>query len=73
MKGWQYNILIYNINNISLVKVLITIISFVFRIIARIDDDMLKYYCNEDLFLLDIKQVEGDDVFEVTLIELMDH
>lgn len=73
MKGWQYNILIYNINNISLVKVLFTIISFVFRIIARIDDDMLKYYCNEDLFLLDIKQVEGDDAFEVTLIELMDH
>ncbi|PNF40628.1 hypothetical protein B7P43_G05900 [Cryptotermes secundus] len=43
------------------------------RIIAKIDDDMLKYYCNEDLFLLDIKQVEGDDAFEVTLIELMDH
>ncbi|XP_069681599.1 protein grainyhead isoform X3 [Periplaneta americana] len=42
-------------------------------IIAKIDDDMLKYYCNEDLFLLEIKQVEGDDAFEVTLIEVLDH
>ncbi|XP_021919127.1 protein grainyhead isoform X3 [Zootermopsis nevadensis] len=42
-------------------------------IIAKIDDDMLKYYCNEDLFLLEIKQVEGEDAFEVTLIELIDH
>ncbi|XP_068083486.1 protein grainyhead [Anabrus simplex] len=42
-------------------------------IIAKIDNDMLKYYCNEDLFLLEIKQVDGDDCFEVTLVELMDH
>jgi len=53
--------------------VLFTAVLFIFRIIAKIDDDMLKYYCNEDLFLLEIKQVEGDDAFEVTLIELMDH
>lgn len=52
---------------------LFTVIPLIFRIIAKIDDDMLKYYCNEDLFLLEIKQVEGDDAFEVTLIELMDH
>ena len=57
----------------SLITVLFTAVLFIFRIIAKIDDDMLKYYCNEDLFLLEIKQVEGDDAFEVTLIELMDH
>jgi len=56
-----------------LIIVSIIVIPSIFRIIAKIDDDMLKYYCNEDLFLLEIKQVEGDDVFEVTLIELMDH
>lgn len=60
-------------NNTSLITVLFTAIPFIFRIIAKIDDDMLKYYCNEDLFLLEIKQVEGDDAFEVTLVELMDH
>jgi len=58
---------------VSLITVLFTVVPFIFRIIAKIDDDMLKYYCNEDLFLLEIKQVEGDDVFEVTLVELMDH
>lgn len=57
----------------SLITVLFTAVPFIFRIIAKIDDDMLKYYCNEDLFLLEIKQVEGDDAFEVTLVELMDH
>lgn len=60
-------------NNASLITLLFTAITFIFRIIAKIDDDMLKYYCNEDLFLLEIKQVEGDDAFEVTLVELMDH
>jgi transcription factor CP2-like protein len=53
--------------------VLITALTSVSRITAKIDDDMLKYYCNEDLFLLEIKQVEREDAFEVTLIELMDH
>jgi len=60
-------------NNASLITVLFTAIPLIFRIIAKIDDDMLKYYCNEDLFLLEIKQVEGDDAFEITLVELMDH
>lgn len=46
---------------------------FLFRIIAKIDDDMLKYYCNEDLFLLEIKQIDGHECFEVTLEELSDH
>ncbi|CAG2060607.1 unnamed protein product [Timema podura] len=35
-------------------------------IIAKIDDDMLKYYCNEDLFLIEIKQIDEDEMFEVT-------
>ena len=35
---------------------------------------MLKYYCNEDLFLMDIRQDRNEeDMYEITLIELMDH
>ncbi|KAG8225911.1 hypothetical protein J437_LFUL005947 [Ladona fulva] len=42
-------------------------------ILAKIDDDMLKYYCNEDSFLLDIKPAaDGEDAFDITLTELMD-
>ncbi|XP_046393209.1 uncharacterized protein LOC124161070 isoform X2 [Ischnura elegans] len=42
-------------------------------IMAKIDDDMLKYYCNEDLFILDIKpSPDGEDTFDITLTELMD-
>lgn len=34
---------------------------------------MLKYYCNEDLFLMDIRQDREDaDLLEITLIELME-
>lgn len=34
---------------------------------------MLKYYCNEDLFLMDIRQDrEENDMIEITLIELID-
>ncbi|CAH1103514.1 unnamed protein product [Psylliodes chrysocephalus] len=40
-------------------------------IIAKIDDDMVAYYCNEDLFLLELKAV--DDAVDVTFVELMDH
>ncbi|GLH11960.1 Protein grainyhead [Gryllus bimaculatus] len=42
-------------------------------ITAKIDNDMLKYYCNEDLFLLEIKQGDSDDSYDITLVELMDH
>lgn len=45
---------------------------FTFRIIAKIDDDMVAYYCNEDLFLLELKSVD-EDLFNITFVELMDH
>lgn len=45
---------------------------FVCSIIAKIDDDMVAYYCNEDLFLLELKAVD-EDLFDITFVELMDH
>lgn len=47
------------------------ITSSAFRITAKIDDDMLSYYCNEDIFLLEVRQVE-EDLFDITLTELSD-
>ncbi|KYB29831.1 Protein grainyhead-like protein [Tribolium castaneum] len=41
-------------------------------ITAKIDDDMVAYYCNEDLFLLELKIVE-EDLFDITFVELSDH
>lgn len=41
------------------------------RITAKIDDDMLSYYCNEDIFLLEVRQLE-EDLFDITLTELPD-
>lgn len=41
------------------------------RITAKIDDDMLSYYCNEDIFLLEVRQLE-EDLFDITLAELPD-
>ncbi|XP_031335956.1 protein grainyhead isoform X3 [Photinus pyralis] len=41
-------------------------------ITAKIDDDMVAYYCNEDLFLLELKAVD-EELFDITFIELMDH
>ncbi|XP_055707705.1 protein grainyhead isoform X9 [Phlebotomus papatasi] len=38
-------------------------------ITAKIDDDMLSYYCNEDIFLLEVRQLE-EDVFDITFTEL---
>ncbi|XP_045482886.1 protein grainyhead isoform X3 [Harmonia axyridis] len=40
-------------------------------IIAKIDDDMVSYYCNEDLFLLELKAVD-EDLFDITFIEYTD-
>lgn len=42
-----------------------------YRITAKIDDDMLSYYCNEDIFLLEVRQLE-EDLFDITLTELPD-
>lgn len=41
------------------------------RITAKIDDEMLAYYCNEDIFLLEVRQIE-EDLFDITLTELSD-
>ncbi|CAB4057633.1 TFCP2 [Lepeophtheirus salmonis] len=43
-------------------------------ILAKIDDDMLKYYCNEDVFLMQVMVTEGaggEDhmVYDITLSE----
>lgn len=43
-----------------------------YRITAKIDDDMLKYYCNEDIFLLEVRHSK-DDMLDIFLIELMDN
>lgn len=43
-----------------------------YSITAKIDDDMVAYYCNEDLFLLELKAVD-EDLYDVTFVELMDH
>ena len=40
-----------------------------FSVLCKVDDDMLKHYCNEDIFLLEVCQQDGDDVIDVTLIE----
>lgn len=38
-------------------------------ITAKIDDDMIKYYCNEDVFLLEVTHSK-DDLLDIHLIEL---
>lgn len=32
---------------------------------------MLAYYCNEDIFLLEVRQIE-EELFDITLTELSD-
>lgn len=36
---------------------------------AKIDDDMLKFYCNEDLFLLEVHQSADKESLDIILIE----
>lgn len=44
------------------------------RITAKIDNDMLKYYCNEDSFLLEVRHSdENENMLDIILIEFMDH
>jgi len=33
---------------------------------------MISYYCNEDLFLLEVRQIE-EDLFDITFTELPNH
>lgn len=39
---------------------------------ATIDDAMIQHYCNEDTFLLEIRQAEQDGAYHITLIEVGD-
>lgn len=41
-------------------------------IMAKIDDDMLKHYCNEDLFIMEITTSTEDGMYDITLKELFD-
>ncbi|KAI5640558.1 CP2 transcription factor domain-containing protein [Phthorimaea operculella] len=46
-------------------------------ITAKIDDEMLAYYCNEDLFLLEVRPAGASDdepLYDITFVELpLDH
>ncbi|KAJ1524392.1 hypothetical protein ONE63_010892 [Megalurothrips usitatus] len=42
-------------------------------IMVKIDDEMVKHYCNEDLFILEVKRdthTDEEELYEITLIEL---
>jgi transcription factor CP2-like protein len=41
-------------------------------LVAKIDDEMLKHYCHEDSFLLELKPSESEDAYDVTLAEFLD-
>jgi len=41
-------------------------------ILAKIDDEMLKHYCNEDVFILEITTSTEEGMYDVTLKELFD-
>ncbi|XP_058122240.1 protein grainyhead [Anopheles ziemanni] len=41
-------------------------------ITARIDDDMIRHYCNEDIFILELQRYE-EDLFDIMLTELPTH
>ncbi|XP_038120017.1 protein grainyhead isoform X1 [Culex quinquefasciatus] len=41
-------------------------------ITARIDDDMIRHYCNEDIFIIEVRQYE-EDLYDITLTELPSH
>lgn len=46
----------------------------VLRITAKIDNDMLKYYCNEDSFLLEVRHAEdNENMLDIILIEFIEH
>ncbi|XP_064118859.1 protein grainyhead-like isoform X2 [Macrobrachium nipponense] len=38
-------------------------------VVAKVDDDMLRHYCNEDLFLMEVQHRDAES-FDLTLIEL---
>ncbi|KAK8388893.1 hypothetical protein O3P69_020683 [Scylla paramamosain] len=38
-------------------------------VMAKVDDEMLRHYCNEDVFLMEVQHRDGDS-YDLTLIEL---
>ncbi|CAL8087869.1 unnamed protein product [Orchesella dallaii] len=40
-------------------------------ITAKVDDEMLKHYCQEDCFQLEVKPTENEDALDVTLAEFL--
>lgn len=42
---------------------------FFFSITVVMDDDIVRLYCNEDTFILDVIKTE-DNKFDITLVEL---
>lgn len=38
-------------------------------VLAKVDDDMLRHYCNEDLFMMEVQHRDAES-FDLTLIEL---
>lgn len=38
-------------------------------VMAKVDDEMLRHYCNEDLFLMEVQHRDADS-YDLTLIEL---
>lgn len=44
-----------------------------FSITVKMDDDMVRHYCDEDTFIMDISQAESEtESYNVTLIETTD-
>lgn len=63
------NLLVYEFS----CKCIISSCIFDSRITVKIDDEMVKHYCNEDLFILEVKRdahPEEEELYELTLIEL---
>ncbi len=56
----------------NLISMKFNLIHLFCRILAKIDDDMLKHYCNEDLFILEITTSTEEGMYDVTLKELFD-
>lgn len=64
-------------------KISATNIRFLYRknkdgIVAKVDDDMLRHYCNEDVFLMQVMVTEGPagedtSVYDITLSEIHQH
>lgn len=45
-----------------------------FSVMAKVDDEMLRHYCNEDIFLMEVQHRDAES-YDLTLTELtqVDH